>query len=351
MKRLFLICGLLAGSLFGFAQIKTEPLATAIDLSNGLIYTLPNTVINMEVETRRIQETPGIYFQYAERYLGLTDVCQTESVRYEIVGFRLTTQAVPDLKKTYLINAGKGKNLPVIERTPEGFLKSINAPKESCPAIENTSKREIASTPKTWETLASSIFTKEMQQASSTAKMAELAAAQLYTIRDTRFNLLTQDLDKTPSDGHSYEIVLSELNRMEAYYLELFKGKQTESTETVSFHFLPEKETQDILFRFSQLKGILDKSNLGGSPIYLDLKKIPTISESAKVNISAKKGYSLYYCQPGKAQINISDENKTVLFSKEVILPQFGRVVALPASQIQSVELCPETGAIIRLGK
>jgi len=350
MKRILLTGILLSISLLTFAQLLTEKLATATDTSRGIVYLLPKTVIQVEVDTKCVQETPGMYFQYADRFLGMKDVLQNESIRYEITGFRLTTKTIPDVEQAYLISTGKkGKNI-TIALTPEGYLKSINGTSENVNHLISVSTETATkNSPKAWETGESSIFTKDMQQANSTAKMAELAANQLFTIRDTRFNMLTQDADKTPADGRSYEIVLSELNRMENAYLELFKGKVTESNQTFSYTLNPQKDSTDMLLRFSLFKGVLDKNNLGGNPIFIEVKKLPVPAEALRVDKTASPR-GLYYRVPGQAVVNITD-GKDVLFTREITVPQFGRVLSLPATQITAAELCPMTGALLELKK
>lgn len=350
MKRIFLTGMLLSISLFSFAQLLTEKLATATDTARGIVYLLPKTILQVEVDTKCVQETPGLYFQYADRFLGIKDFIQNESIRYEITGFRLTTKTIPDSKQAYLISTGKkGKNI-TISLTSEGYLKSINGTSENVMHPSTVSaETETKNSPKAWETAGASIFTKDMQLANSTAKMAELAANQLFSIRDTRFNMLTQDADKMPSDGRSYEIVLSELNRMESAYLELFKGKVTESNQTFSYTLTPQKDSTDILLRFSLFKGVLNKNNLGGNPIFIEVKALPVPAEALRVDKTATPR-GLYYRVPGKAVINITD-GKDVLFTREITVPQFGRVLSLPASQFTAVELCPMTGALLELKK
>ena len=350
MKRILLTGILLSISLFTFAQLLTEKLATATDTARGVVYLLPKTVIQVEVDTKCVQETPGAYFQYADRFLGMKDVLQSESIHYEITGFRLTTKTIPDVEQAYLISTGKkGKNI-TIALTPQGYLKSINGRSENAMhPISVSTETASKNSPKAWETAETSIFTKDMQQANSTAKMAELAANQLFTLRDTRFNLLTQDADKTPADGRSYEIVLSELNRMENAYLELFKGKMTESNQTFSYTLNPQKDSTSVLLRFSLLKGILDKNNLGGNPIFIEVKALPVPAEALRVDKSATPR-GLYYRVPGQAVVNITD-GKDVLFTREITVPQFGRVLSLPATQITAAELCPMTGALLELKK
>jgi hypothetical protein len=354
MKRIYFIISFLACSMLNFAQIKTEPLSKIKDPSKGLIYALPKTKIIIEVKTRQIQETPGIYFPYAERYLGLKSVCQSGNVRYEIVGVNITTKAIPDPVNTFLITTGKAKHSPSIELTAEGFLKSINRDPDikkpcECATINQVDKPCAT---QNYQTQESSIITQEMQQSSSTAKMAELAATQIFNLRESRINLLTLGQDNNPTDGRSYEIVLSELNRMEKYYTELFTGKQVEKIEVSTFEYDPQKSGEEILFRFSQLKGVVDKTDLGGNPVSINIQKTTGIQTNL-VNVptgNSEKEFSVYYRLPAKAQIKITD-GVTTLYNKEIDVAQFGRVMALPAAATTSAEFCPLTGAITYFGK
>jgi len=307
-------------------------------------------MFSVEVETKCVKETPGKYYQYAERFLGLTDVCQVEKTSYEITSVKLFLKSVPDNQNAYvLINDDKGKSKTTVELTKEGFLKSINGKPINIVEPRNIESDCHKTDPTDYQTMETSIITKEMQQSNSTVRIAELAAAELFNLRDTRINILTQDLDKTPSDGRSYEIVLSELNRMERFYTELFTGKHEEKTETTTIEIEPKDGNESILFRFSLSKGIIDKSDLSGSPVYLKIKKVSGLPIDEQKDGKAKKEKQafLYYRQPGLANVTISDGIKTFL-DKEVSVAQFGFVLALPEGKIESVELCPFTGSIIK---
>jgi len=176
MKRIFLTVMLLSICLLSFSQLLTEKLATDTDTDRGIVYLLPKTILQVEVDTKCVQETPGLYFQYADRFLGIKDFIQNESNRYEITGFRLTTKTIPDPEQAYLISTGKkGKNI-TISLTPEGYLKSINGTGENVMHPISVSAETVAKiSPKAWETASSSIFTKDMQLANSTATSKAIA--------------------------------------------------------------------------------------------------------------------------------------------------------------------------------
>jgi len=353
MKHIVFTVYCLTISLCSFSQISTIPLKNSIGPLEGTIYTLPKTLFVLEVETKCIKETPGQYYQYAERFLGLTNVCQVEKTSYEISSVRLILRPVPDNQNAFVvINKKTGKSESSVELTKDGFLKSINGKTAFTETTQRTIPGIRSMLPPGYQTMEASIMTKEMQQSTSTSKIAELAAAELFNLRDTRINILTQDVDKTPSDGRSYEIVLGELNRIERYYTELFTGKREVKTDKITFEIEPTEDAESILFRFSQSKGIIDKSDLSGSPVYIKIKKVPGLTiNNQKIKKSKKElPVSIYYRLPGKANVIITDGNKTFL-EKQVAVPQFGKVLALPAGKNLSIELCPLTGSLIKIAE
>lgn len=350
MKRVVFIASCLFISLYGFSQLVTVPVNQNTKGISGTLYTLPKTELILEVKTKITKEVPGKYFQYAERYLGLTDVCQSEKTVHEIEDVKLFQRAVADSKHSYyILNSKKGKEQNSIELTKDGFLASVNG--NHYVETNNTETRPVTRSTSVpdYFSMEASIITKEMQQSTSVAKIAELAANELFNIRETRLNLLTQDVDKAPSDGRSYELVLSELNRMEKYYTELFTGKKTTTYDTKTFYLTPDENLQSVLFRFSQTNGIVDKSDLSGIPVNISITaindlKIPEKAKQEEVS-------ALYYRIPGKANVKLSDGNNKVYLEKVSVVAQFGKVLTLPSDNYSKINICPKTGAILRVEK
>lgn len=153
----------------------------------------------------------------------------------------------------------------------------------------------------------------------STVKMAEVAAKQLYRIRESRLNLVTGEVDELPADGESFKLIIQQLDEQEAALTALFMG--TTQTETIVKHFdyIPVEEvTNDIVFRISDLYGIVKPENLSGAPVYLSLK----ITEEGELpidnkgNIKKMPKNAVAYAIPGKAEVILSDGKKC--FSKRI---------------------------------
>lgn len=353
MKQLLctLLCAILA--LNAFSVLKTTPLNSVNKQVDGYVYTLPKTRVIVEVTTTSTKETPGKFFAYSERFLGLTNVLQQEKSSCEITSVKVKTEAISDSKNTFLIY-----EMPTVKSdanvilTKDGFLKSINGPKDYiAEQKKEIVKKKMIEKPENYQIMESSIITREMQQSNSTSRIAELAANEIFNIRENRKNLISQDVDKTPSDGKSYEIVLSELNRMENYYMELFTGKKDQVINNYTFVYEPDNNIESILFRFSKSQGIVDKADLSGNPVYINISKIQGIEKPVVNKGKSKKkdaDVGLFYRIPGKATIKITDGINT-LKESELTITQFGQIFKLPAKNYKNIELCPISGNIIKV--
>lgn len=353
MNRLFTTLTLLLLLSNLQAQVISLPLNEATTPLDGMVYQLPKTMLEVAVTVRQTKQTPGPYAAYAERYLGINNIIQSEQTNYELVGLTANPYAIPDAKNSYLIKpAPKVTSTPVISLSPEGFLIGCNL--ENKPSKQLVNHRQAQHQPAetgSHHTKPGSTFTRDMQQATSTAKLAELAAAQLFNIRETRLNLLHQETEHTPSDGASYKLLLTELNRMETHYLELFTGS-TQVTETVhKLVFEPKKEESVVLFRFNNQLGLVDKNDLSGSPVLITLTNTfsPAVVGLKRTTEKKVKAIGVYYRQPSLTTLTISDDQR-VYWEKKLPVAQLGSVMTLPTDLTGTVELCPATGALLKAG-
>ncbi|HPH57994.1 MAG TPA: DUF4831 family protein [Bacteroidales bacterium] len=336
-------------------------------------YHLPKTVFKVRVTIRTTHEEPGIYARYSERLLGISDIVTTERINNELVSVELDTYTLPDPKRVFYIQAAA----PQVSRrrasdtqapelnlqfTSEGILRAVNMDlslTESCSGKASKQETTISCPENANDNSASSaasIHTHDMQLSGSSIRMAELAAKKVFELRDTRLSLLQGELSTMPQDGASLEKMLTELNRMEAHYTELFTGSRRQSIRTEVLEYTPEKiPSYEILFRFSSQKGIVDKEDLSGYPVHFLVHNPGTDAISQqKDSIGGKKGETsqqtcaLYYYHPNRIDISLL-KGQTVLFKDNFVIAQFGDLMQLPASEQLMVELDPETGAIVRI--
>ena len=190
--------------------------------------------------------------------------------------------------------------------------------------------------------------------AGSTSKQAEVAARQIYRIRESRMNILTGESDNTPPDGVAMKLIIQQLEEQEQALMALFIGTTKQTTQIKTFTIAPAEDIKkEVLFRFSKQRGIVDADDLGGAPIYLSLtatEKAPILDpkEAAK---KAKKMKGIIYNDPGKANVTLTMNAKTI-FNGNFHITQFGTQEALAPVLFEDkkapvkVFFYPETGAI-----
>jgi len=145
-----------------------------------------------------------------------------------------------------------------------------------------------------------------------------------------------------------------ELGKMEENYLALFIGKSAKQTFEFSFDYVPGNKTVkgDVVFRFSDDRGVLPKTDLSGRPIVIEMVKGDNLASkqagfSTSENPDAGKS-GVYYRMPGRAEIRILDGN-TQLAGTRATIAQFGTVAPVPENLLDGsykLEFYPNTGAI-----
>ena len=215
----------------------------------------------------------GPYYKYAEKYLGVKDVITADKVYYELGKVSLINKGVPDPDNTYIVEFKAGTVAPYAYLTEDGLLCSINAEYEAPQVSEEEASERKKQAPA--HVADVSVFSEELLIAGSTARQAEVAAKQIYRIRESRLNILTGDADNLPPDGESMKLVIQQLEEQEQALTNLFTGIRTKETETYDVTIVPfDNLEKEVLFRFSPQLGIVDADDLGGAPVYMNLTAI-----------------------------------------------------------------------------
>ena len=69
--------------------------------------------------------------------------------------------------------------------------------------------------------------------ASSTAKMAELVAKEIYNIRESKMPFYAAKADNMPSDGAQLKIMLDNLNAQEDAMTKMFSGTRDKEEKNI----------------------------------------------------------------------------------------------------------------------
>ncbi len=349
MKNIIVMVGLLL-ALPGWAQTKVVK-ANAVKANDyGVTYSLPKTQLVVDAEVTKVSCKAGPYYPYAEKYLGVENVVTEDEVYYELGKVTLVNRGIPDKENTYIVSFKAGTVAPYVYLTEDGLLCSINAEYEP----EATNEADDSKRKKKRLSEATSVLSEELLMAGSTAKQAEVAAKQIYRIRESRLNILTGDADNLPPDGEAMKLVIEELEAQEEALTDLFTGIKTRETDHYEVTLIPEGDLEkEVMFRFSEKLGIVDADDLGGEPIYMNLtatERAPQLDpKEAEKKEKSLKG--IVYNVPGKAAIELFSARKTY-FKGEAQITEFGTREALAPVMFEDkkapvkVYFYPETGAI-----
>nr|WP_321520433.1 DUF4831 family protein [uncultured Macellibacteroides sp.] len=350
MKNFIVIASLLL-TVPLIAQTKVVKKNAVKSNNFGVTYALPLTTFIVDAEVTKVTSKAGPYYKYAEKYLGVKEVITEDKTLYLIDKITLQNKGIPDKDNTFIIEFKSGTLAPYVYLTEEGMLCTINAEFETLQNQADSVKKKKAAPA---SVTPASVLSEELLMAGSTAKQAEVAAKQIYRIRESRLNILTGEADNLPPDGEAMKLVIEQLEQQERALTNLFTGVVTKESSNSTFTIHPTGDMdKEILFRFSDLLGVLDADDLGGAPVYLNLtatEKAPVLDpKEAEKKEKSMKG--IIYNIPGKASIEIKLNNKT-LYKGEEQVTQFGSKESLAPSMLEDkkapvkVYFYPETGAI-----
>lgn len=334
--------------LFATAMLCVQAQAQEQKPLEGIPYALPQTAVRLSILVEKTHYQPGRLAKYAEKYMKLQNVELEERIQYRIVDTRFHTFGVPDSTKFFVAFTGKKHTINDVQRYRNGVIMAINAkakePQEAVVFVP--ARRQTLPKPEDY-------MNADILAATSSAKMAELIAKDVYDIRESRNMLSRGQAEFMPKDGEQLKLMLNELQVQESALMQTFEGVTSKDTTEVTFVYIPTKEkNEDLLFRFSQYLGMCDKDDLGGTPYYIKtdnlniLPELPTVADDGKL-----KDYAgVHVNMPGKIRLSLYKKNELVK-SFDLYAAQFGNVVALSGelfSKKQYTELIldPVTGNI-----
>ena len=319
--------------------------------TEGAIYFLPKTAINITIQIEKSTYTPGDFCKYAERYLRMKGVSPTPSVSYRITAIRQEAIAVADTTKGFAVKFDAKTTATNVRLSDDGILLAINAEPKKIAVTHPfvPVPRPAAINPRQY-------MSEEILAAGSTAKMAELTAQDIYEIRESRNLLVRGQADNMPKDGEQLRLMLSQLDQQDRAMTSLFTGTTVNDTTEHTITIVPDKDiNRQIFFRFSQKFGLVDQDDLAGTPYYItieDLKTVPT-PEPVDPKKKSKQVAGIYVNIPGRLRSTVSDAKET-LVTAEFPAGQFGNVELLSGALFNKrytthLWLHPLSGAVEKL--
>ena len=332
LQRLRIVAVLLAGIFcsHSMAQTMIEEFVPGSTVE-GVNYFLPKTALRVVVTAEKEVVIPGEYNMYAYKYMRMQDVPLQTSVTWRLKDIMLQPYGVPDKSKAYSLKL-KGQTVaPLVSLSSDGLLLAINttAGEEVLPPLPKGKNAQATVT----KGELHNYLTREMLQAGSQAKTAELIAQEIYTVRESRDALLRGEADNTPKDGQQLKLMLDGLEHQQQVLTSVFAGTKEVSEVVYVFDIIPAKETDKLLLcRFSKRLGLVDHDDMAGAPVYISIKcmeMLPQVVQDEKAEAKKAKFQSGVYCNvPVRTELKIYDVEDTYV-CMEIPMAQFGRVELL----------------------
>lgn len=320
-------------------------------------YVLPKTVIDIDIELEYTQLKAGPYANYSQKYLGIPAMVTSDSNSWSLKSVSAKVSSIPDKDVYYNVQLKSGAT-PYIYTNEEGVLLAVNAE----PILGEDVTEVVGETQLTSSALEDNSYsfalTEEMLLSGSNIRMAELAAKQIYRLRESRIDIITGESEHR-YDGEALKIILKELEEKESQLTVMFTGTKQTQRKTLRVRWIPDGKYEGVVVaRISEKEGLVDSDNLSGEPIYISLNDVvrATYPLDSKGNYFLLPENSLIYNIPGEAQLSLTYRGEQ-LYSKKVELTQFGIKFGLAPKlfvdkKLQTyMVLHPKTGAIKEIGQ
>lgn len=343
------------------AQSVTKLAATKAN-DYGLVYSLPETVVNVTLRAECTIEKPGEFYKYAERFLGraaCADAVREARTKWVLTDAAITADArIAQGAAPYAMQFKNGQNVYVLT-SDFGFPLTINTEDALLPDADpaNLTERPLSPSPLDSEAARYAV-TEEMLASPSPSKRAQLAADQIMQLRQSRQDYLTGQAESMP-DGKALEMILANINAQEEALTAMFLGTRQTRAEVTEVSYVPRENSQAdvVIARINPLTGFVAADDLSGEPIYLmyDVTARGTLPQTEKGEAKEFPKGGIPYCIPGSATVSIDFEGERIA-SESMEVTQAGVVFGLDPAFFTNKKapgyavFNPLTGAIRELG-
>ncbi len=331
------------------------------------LYTLPQTVLQVKVIYVEQQFIPGPYGEYAERFLGISDVVGRRSTRWKISNVEVKVHEEPDPAHQYLLHLMEGELFfadlePFINqgvlwdrsaRVDQGFRGPGMEPPAEGEIPLFTDRSIYSNFDKRTETMYKTLVTdtsfvevpvqRTVVEQKSVATRAGEAADFILELRTRRFDMLTGEYEVYP-DGEAMDAAIQKLDEMESEYLSLFTGKTFTRVWERSWFVVPraggDPSDQRLGFFSGQL-GFVPGELMEGTPLEIHFAPAVSGSGQSMMETPARGSFSfpgktqgrdsnvVYFRSPAVTDLKIMLGEETI-FEKHLSVFQAGRIITSP---------------------
>jgi hypothetical protein len=350
MKRKFIVIFCIFAGIQSFALAQSFSISKFNSTSpsnQSIIYALPKTGLNVTFELTKTTLKRGIYADYAEKLLGITNVPLKDYERWTIDDTKLSPVNEPDPDHYYgLTFKTMPENLQsLFSMNQNGIILELsNIWKRNYLASGKESTEPLVTDPffiddpikEKVDTLYKTIITdsavtripvfKKQTLIKTFEEMAKDAAHELIKTRKHRIKLIRGEYEFHP-DGAAVKVMVEEMLELEQYYLSLFLGVKNEEKLTQTFVVFPSADlVPSKIGSFSSQKGITESAS-GSNIISVQFSKE---NAPAAPNITTDKQEQnvLYFRVPSTLKVSLFiDQNEKI--QTRIPFYQFGSIQSI----------------------
>jgi len=338
-------------------MVQVAPLGEPVpETREQVFYTLPQTVLKVEVAYRETRQVPGPYRDYAERYLGISEVIRNKASRWQLMDVQVEAHEEADPEMMYHINLLQGEwDQLVLKPYLESGLVMDGSEKVRAaiayPGLEAGVVRDYetytdlgieSNFAERTETMYKTIVTdtsfvevpvnRTITEQKSLSRKAQEAADFILELRARRLEVVTGGYDVIPQ-GEAMAANLKELDKLEHSYLSLFTGKSYSVTRTRSWFVVPESGDERSVYplgHFSGSLGFVPEDLMEGAPLELVLEPTgKTRNLEGYYSGKSQSANSLIYRLPDVVKLMVR-HGDGLLLEKRISIFQSGALVSGP---------------------
>ena len=322
--------------------------------SNGLYYSLPQTVLRLDFIIEEAQLMKGPLSDYASNYFEMEDVVDYETTEYQLLDVKMTPLASPDPNALFFVSITtvRGGGKMQFDVLPNGIIRSVGLGNDT-ETEEVLAPTPIQQKPQCCheENANGEDFVGLLSAGKTNAQLAKEVADKIAEIRKAKFYLISGDVEMA-SNPETFKTMYKNLDVMEKEYTSLLLGKRVTRQVVKSVYVIPNKEvpTQTVA-KFSETEGLTLGTGGSGSMITVQTLSLNTTATINAPSQSAVESMSyenkVFYRVPETAQVRITCGN-TILLEDRVLVDQLGAMLMAPITNTKLV-FDTETGQIINM--
>ncbi len=321
----------------------------------GLVYALPLTALEVEIEAEHIVRQAGPYYLYSKKYIGTDDVIKADSESWNVTGIRLRSYGVANDSALYRMQLKSGA-LTELCVAPDGMLLAVNKSVEmpsQWPELQNPEPKFL---PPSTEYLQ--YVGEDFLSAQSDARRAEMLSEGLNEVREARLSLTRGTAETMPTDGQQLNLMLQSLGHQEELMMNAFRGRELSEKRSARYTLLPRDEGRYVVARLSDITGFVQPDDLSGAPVEVNITKISDIEVplDEKGNPMKMPKDGVMYVLPATMHVEVTWQGD-ILWSGDIQMAQWGTTFALDPALFTSKKapayaiFDPATGALLQLGE